>query len=72
MRTRLWLETTSGEIRISGNFSSVEAKTETGTIITEIPTDDVAYRLQWNQSRPRIVSDFDLEPVKEQSAGRFI
>jgi len=72
VRTRLRLETTSGEIRISGNFSSVEAKTETGTIITEIPTDDVAYRLQWNQSRPRIVSDFDLEPVKEQSAGRFI
>lgn len=72
VRTRLRLETTSGEIRISGYFSSVEAKTETGTIITEIPTDDVAYRLQWNQSRPRIVSDFDLEPVKEQSAGRFI
>lgn len=71
-RSRVRLETASGEVRIAGNFASIEVKTVTGTIITEIPTADVSYRLEWNQSRPRVVSDFELERVKEQSAGRFV
>lgn len=71
-RSRLRLETAEGEIRISGNFASVEAKTTTGTIITDIPTDDISYQMQWSQSRPRVVSDIELERAKERSAGRFV
>lgn len=71
-RSRIRLETGEGEIRISGNFASVEAKTSTGTIITDIPTDDISYQMQWSQSRPRVVSDIELERAKERSAGRFV
>lgn len=71
-RSRIFLETAQGEIRIAGNFSSVDAKTTTGSIIVEIPTEDVSYQMQWSQSRPRIVSDIELERAKERSAGRFV
>ncbi|MBX7060111.1 MAG: VWA domain-containing protein [Pyrinomonadaceae bacterium] len=71
-RCRVRIETRDGEIAIVGNFASVEAKTTTGTITTDIPLDSVKYDLEWTQSRPRYVADFELEKVKEKSAGRFV
>lgn len=71
-RCRVRIETRDGEIAIVGNFASVEAKTTTGTITTDIPSDSVKYDLEWTQSRPRYVADFELEKVKEKSAGRFV
>lgn len=71
-RCRVRIETRDGEIAIVGNFASVEAKTTTGTITTDIPSDSVEYDLEWTQSRPRYVADFELEEVKEKSAGRFV
>jgi len=71
-RCRVRLETREGEIAIVGNFAEVEARTTTGTITTDIPADSVEYDLQWTQSRPRYVADFELEKIKEKSAGRFV
>ena len=70
-RVSLKLETGEGEVRIAGNFDTVEIKTETGTIATDIPTEDIKYDLLWTASRPRFLSDFELAKVKEKSGGRF-
>lgn len=71
VRSNTRLVTRDGEIAVSGNFGDVIAETETGTIATSLPTDDLRYHLQWTASRPRIVSDFDVENPRERSAGRF-
>ncbi|MBK8812593.1 MAG: VWA domain-containing protein [Acidobacteria bacterium] len=71
-RVSLKLETVAGEIRISGNFAVVQAATETGTIATDVPLDDVSYSFLWTASRPRVLSDKKLSEVKEKSAGRFV
>ena len=70
-RTRLQITTAAGEVFVEGDFDQVNAETDTGTIAFDIPTADVRYELEWLASRPRFLSDFELEPVKERSAGRF-
>ncbi|CAN5493067.1 hypothetical protein BH10ACI3_BH10ACI3_23730 [soil metagenome] len=70
-RTKLIVETQEGAIEAVGDFASVEAKTETGTIITDVPAEDLKYNFLWTQSRPRFLADFDVAEVKEKSAGRF-
>lgn len=70
-RTRVKITTTDGEVRVSGDLDLVEAVTETGTIAANVPIDDVRYQLLWTESKPRYLSDFELEKVKEKSAGRF-
>lgn len=70
-RTRLKVATYAGEVRVTGNVELVDAKTETGTIAVDVPTEDLRYYFQWLAAQPRYVSDFDLEKVKEKSGGRF-
>lgn len=70
-RASLIIETTAGAIEVGGNFASLEAKSETGTISADIPVEDVTYQLLWTESRPRVLADFEISPVKEQRAGRF-
>ncbi len=71
-RSSVVLSTRAGEIRVSGNFATVKASTETGTIATDVPLDNVAYSFWWTASRPRYLSDTPLAEVKEKSAGRFV
>lgn len=70
-RSRVRATTSEGEISVSGNFESIEAHTQTGTIMVDIPPDDVRYQMTWTASRPRIVADFPIEPARERKAGRF-
>lgn len=65
------VETREGEVRIVGDILAAEVKTETGTIAVDVPTVDVKYNFRWTASRPRYLSEFDLEKVKEKSAGKF-
>ena len=71
-RTKLKLETREGEIRVVGDFQSVEAKTDTGTIAADVPTDELKYDFFWTASRPRFLSDIELVKVKEKSGGKFV
>ena len=71
LRTKIRVATTAGEIRLSGNFASVQAASDTGTISIETPDTDVKYDLKWTASRPRFVADYQLEKVRERSGGRF-
>lgn len=70
-RIKVKIHTTDGEVRITGDLESVIVLTETGTIAANVPTDDVRYEMVWTESRPRFLSDFELESVKEKAAGRF-
>lgn len=70
-RSKVSVTTANGEVRVSGDLALIEAVTETGTIAADIPTDDVRYEFVWRESRPRFLSDFELEKVKEKSAGKF-
>ncbi len=70
-RVKLKIETREGEIRVSGDIQSVEAKTDTGTIAADVPVDDLKYDFFWTASRPRYLSDIELKKVKEKSGGKF-
>ena len=64
-RVRLRIETREGEVRVEGDLESVEARTETGTIAADVPLTDLKYDFLWTASRPRYLSDVELEKVKE-------
>ncbi len=69
-RSTVKIETVAGAIDISGDLAAVAAKTETGTIAVDVPVDDLRYKFEWTESRPRFLADFELEKVRERSAGR--
>lgn len=70
-RTRLKLKSGEGELRVDGNYQSIDAVTATGTIAVNVPVAELKYTMLWTASRPRFVSDITLEKVRERSAGRF-
>lgn len=70
-RVRLIVQTDAGEVRIVGSIAKADVITETGTIAVDVPTHEIKYDLLWTTSRPRYLSDFDLEKVKEGSGGKF-
>ncbi len=71
-RMRVRVETSGGEVSISGNVASAVVKTDTGTIAANVPLDDVRYDFVWTESRPRFLSDVRLEEVDEKSGGKFV
>lgn len=71
LRSRVNVETRDGEVAIAGNLEKVNVTTDTGTISTDVPTEDIRYNFIWTRSRPRYLSDIALEEVSEKSAGRF-
>ncbi|MFN2502597.1 MAG: VWA domain-containing protein [Pyrinomonadaceae bacterium] len=70
-RTSVKIETGTGAIEAVGDFASIEAGTETGTITLDVPDANLEYKFLWTESRPRYVADFEIAEVKEKSAGRF-
>ncbi|MEZ5426554.1 MAG: VWA domain-containing protein [Pyrinomonadaceae bacterium] len=71
-RMRLRVETSDGEVRIAGNLETADVRTDTGTIATDVPLDDLRYNFVWTSSRPRFLSDIELAEVKEKAAGKFV
>ena len=70
-RVNLRVETLAGAVDIGGNFALIEAKTDTGTITTDVPAEDLTYHFLWTESKPRYVADFDIAKIKEKNAGRY-
>jgi len=70
-RTKLILETKDGGILVEGNFVSINATTDTGTIAVDVPTENLKYDLNWTMSKPRYLADFEIEEAQEKSGGRF-
>lgn len=72
VRSKVQLETDKGQIRLSGDFDEANAESNTGTIYADVPLQDVKYKFLWSASRPRFISDVELEEIKEKSAGKFV
>jgi VWFA-related protein len=70
--SRLKIETAGGEVRLDGDVESAEIKTESGTIAANVPLEDVRYDFVWTDSRPRFLSDVELEEVDEKAGGKFV
>ena len=64
------IETAEGEIKFIGLFSSVIAKSTTGSITTDMPMGGSSYRFTWGSSRPRIVSENPVGLGRELTGGR--
>ena len=72
IRSKVKLETNDGQITIAGDLALAEAKSNTGTIYADVPIANIQYKFIWSGSRPRFVSDVELEDYKEKSAGKFV
>lgn len=70
--TKLRLKTNDGQISVSGFLGEAKARTNTGTIYADVPLTNLKYKFIWNASRPRIVSQVELDEFKEKSAGKFV
>jgi VWFA-related protein len=71
LRSRVKIETASGEVQVSGELAAATVATDTGTISTAIPLDAVKFNFLWLGSRPRYLSDPEIPSPKEKSGGRF-
>jgi len=71
-QAKLNIETDSGEVLIEGGIESAKVKTGTGTIAANVALDDVKYDFVWTESRPRFLSDVELEEANEKAAGKFV
>lgn len=70
-RVRLKVVTREGEVRVTGDLESVEVSTDTGTIAADVPLTELRYNFFWTASRPRFLSDVELDEVKEKAGGKF-
>ena len=71
-RIRVRVKTNDGEVRVSGNVESAEIETDTGTISADVPLENTKYNFVWTESRPRFLSDVELDKIKEKAAGKFV
>ena len=69
---KIEIETADGEVRVEGAVESAKIKTTTGTIAANVPLDDLKYDFVWTESRPRFLSDVELEEADEKAAGKFV
>jgi VWFA-related protein len=71
-RMRVRVETNEGEVRLSGDIASASVKSQTGTISTNVPLENLKYDFVWTESRPRFLSDVELQKVREKAGGKFV
>ncbi|MCO6509807.1 MAG: VWA domain-containing protein [Aridibacter famidurans] len=71
-RSSVKLESRDGEIRFSGDFREISAETTSGTVIADLPTENLLYKFIWTAARPRFLSDPDLAEPEEKNAGKTI
>lgn len=71
-RASLKIETRDGEIRFSGNFKDVSARTSSGTVLADLPLDNLRYKFIWTAARPRYLSDPAIGEPVEKNAGKTV
>lgn len=72
VRSEVRIESTEGEVRFSGDFKEIRAETTAGTVIADLPLDNLRYKFLWTAARPRIVSDAELAVAEERNAGKSV
>jgi VWFA-related protein len=71
VRSKVNVEGKAGAVDVVGNVESAAVRTDTGTIHADVPLDVLKYDFVWEASRPRYMSDVELEAVKEKAGGSF-
>jgi VWFA-related protein len=71
LRATVKVRSEAGAVDVIGNVASAEIITNTGTIHADVPLDAVNYNFLWEASRPRYLSDVELEKVKEKAGGWY-
>ncbi len=71
-RSRIRVKTNDGEVRVSGDVQSAQVETDTGTVAADVPLNNLRYNFVWTESRPRFLSDVELDKVREKAAGKFV
>ena len=66
------VQSEAGAVDVIGNVASAQVVTNTGTIHADVPLDAVNYNFLWEASRPRFLSDVELEKVKEKAGGWYV
>jgi hypothetical protein len=66
-RATIRVQSEAGAVDVIGNVASAVVITNTGTIHADVPLDAVNYNFIWEASRPRFLSDVELEKVKEKA-----
>ncbi len=70
-RSKIEVESEAGLIDVVGNIESATVKTNTGTIHADVPLEALKYDFIWTASKPRYMSDVDLEKIKEKAGGQY-
>ena len=70
-RSKIEIESEAGLVDVVGNIESANVKTNTGTIHADVPLDALKYDFWWTASKPRYMSDVELQEVKEKARGQF-
>lgn len=71
-RSLVKLASREGEIRFSGDFREISAQTSSGTVIADLPIENLRYKFIWTAARPRFLSDPDLADPEEKNAGKTV
>lgn len=71
VRSKVNVDGKAGAVDVVGNVETAVVKTDTGTIHADVPLDALKYDFVWEASRPRYMSDVELEAVKEKAGGSF-
>jgi VWFA-related protein len=66
------VQSEAGAVDVIGNVASAQVVTNTGTIHADVPLDAVNYNFIWEASRPRFMSDVELEKIKEKAGGWYV
>lgn len=70
-RSKIEIESEAGSVDVVGNIESANVRTNTGTIHADVPLDSLKYEFWWTASKPRYMSDVDLDEIKERAGGQF-
>ncbi|HUF03850.1 MAG TPA: VWA domain-containing protein [Aridibacter sp.] len=71
-RSSVKLKSREGEIRFSGDFREISAQTSSGTVIADLPIENLRYKFIWTAARPRYISDPDIAEPVERNAGKTV
>lgn len=72
LRATVKVRSEAGAVDVIGNVASALIVTNTGTIHADVPLDAVNYNFRWEASRPRFLSDVELEKVEEKAGGWYV
>jgi VWFA-related protein len=70
-RSRVKIESDTGQVDVVGDLEFAEVVTNTATIHADVPLAALRFSFLWEASHPRYLSDVELPRIKEGHGGKF-